>query len=642
MGFFKKLFRRKGRKKEDTKASKKLINRDSPTTALDLENTAATRKIAPLRGVDTSEGAQRVVLQQRTPNNGHGPVDLDQEVVDSSPGDNDGTAARQHDFQATANNKPVFSMGETKFSAGHMATAVEESDGDSSFNLSTDASDNEYNRLRQSHPPPPAGDTTDGENTIFPNLPTDDEGTTATPEGSKSPTGNLLPAMDSPQQWVKKTTKAAAAAALPQSFEKTNDGFPKTAFDAPDAFVFAKETKANGNAAFANDFANWESVDWLEPASTRQVTSPTKSQSSRSLVTKSSSKQQQQQAVTTDINQLLAKANSYKGKGRSGSSSVNSAPAVSASSIRQQLKNHNTFKEGRPVSEIIKNLEEDKSYRLKKSRRHKDGGESIGSRDAASVRSAKERLRRRRERERVGNHDSSDSDGENTESWIIEGVTDAIGPRGIAADLESLSGRSSRSHKSHRSSKHQRRRNSSRRIKNSSGESVDSHGSRKSHGSRRSRSSRYSHRSTRSYISQMSEQSRSVANDLLRLEMQLAMVHPSTAANDDPDGKITRSSRRTSSRRNGSSQRRSRMTVTAPPGKLGIILANKADARGTVVSGVRTSSVLADQVSPGDRIVAIDGEDVSLMTVSEITTIMTRKSEYERRLTVLSSSASKK
>ncbi len=41
---------------------------------------------------------------------------------------------------------------------------------------------------------------------------------------------------------------------------------------------------------------------------------------------------------------------------------------------------------------------------------------------------------------------------------------------------------------------------------------------------------------------------------------------------------------------------RSRATVVAPLGKLGIILANRTDARGTVMSGVRTSSVLAEQV----------------------------------------------
>jgi C-terminal processing protease CtpA/Prc len=68
---------------------------------------------------------------------------------------------------------------------------------------------------------------------------------------------------------------------------------------------------------------------------------------------------------------------------------------------------------------------------------------------------------------------------------------------------------------------------------------------------------------------------------------------------------------------------------------LGIILANKADSKGTVVSGVRTSSVLAEKISPGDRIIAIDSEDVSRMTVSEITTIMARKGDFERMLTVL-------
>lgn len=80
----------------------------------------------------------------------------------------------------------------------------------------------------------------------------------------------------------------------------------------------------------------------------------------------------------------------------------------------------------------------------------------------------------------------------------------------------------------------------------------------------------------------------------------------------------------------------------APAGKLGIILANKTDSKGTVVSGVRTSSVLSEKVGPGDRIIAIDGEDVSRMTVSEITTIMARKSEFERVLSVLTTSKTHK
>ena len=159
----------------------------------------------------------------------------------------------------------------------------------------------------------------------------------------------------------------------------------------------------------------------------------------------------------------------------------------------------------------------------------------------------------------------------------------------------------------------------------------------------------------------MSEQSRSVANDLLRLEMQLAMVgsqngsgvnvnaNPGAATEGGGVGGRSASRRpmvgvggaSTGGRSVGSSRggigavRRSRITVHAPPGKLGIILANKADSKGTVVSGVRTTSPLADKITPGDRIVAIDGEDVTLMTVSEITTIMARKGDFDRTLTIL-------
>lgn len=158
----------------------------------------------------------------------------------------------------------------------------------------------------------------------------------------------------------------------------------------------------------------------------------------------------------------------------------------------------------------------------------------------------------------------------------------------------------------------------------------------------------------------MSEQSRSVANDLLRLEMQLAMVGSQENRDDIPvrgsssvggasiggASRASRTSRKsygTSHRNHGVSSssitRRHKVTVVAPPGKLGIILANKADSKGTVVSGVRSSSALAEKVSPGDRIIAIDGEDVSRMTVSEITTIMSRKADYERTLAILTTSA---
>mmetsp|Transcript_23757 Transcript_23757/g.34040 ORF Transcript_23757/g.34040 Transcript_23757/m.34040 type:complete len:814 (-) Transcript_23757:101-2542(-) len=248
-----------------------------------------------------------------------------------------------------------------------------------------------------------------------------------------------------------------------------------------------------------------------------------------------------------------------------------------------------------------------------------------------------------------GAHRSNDQDndatrrgdsGQNPDQWLMEEVTDTLGPRGTAADLESLSGRSTRSKtdrsiggKSHRSHKSR----STRKNHQSSGNSV---------------TSRSSHYSTHTY---MSEASRSVANDLLRLEMQLAMVGSerntmagssniteamAVASSTASVGGSSRSKRGVSGRHSRSSPSANRKTVIAPSGKLGLILANKSDGKGTVVSGVRSGSALSESMSIGDRIVAVDGEDVSLMNVAELTTIMTRKSDFERKLSVMSFSKS--
>lgn len=392
------------------------------------------------------------------------------------------------------------------------------------------------------------------------------------------------------------------------------------------------------------------------------------------------------------LSELLAQAKNKQRRGhrlrssRASSSSVNSAPAMTASFLRQH---HNLGKYGSnaesndksssegaaSVSEIIQSLEATNQSRLKTGSRASYGHRSVGDAGVVSTaRAVKERLREKRRKEReIGSNlnrsseasSSENSDNEASESWLFDEVTGALGPRGIAADLESLSGRSNRSkesrgNKSHVSRSLRRRQSGSRRAK-SSGDSVDS------------RASRYSHRSTKSFLSQMSEQSRSVANDLLRLEMQLAMVGNMEKQDDISartgttginasgtsttsvvaSSRVNRQSTGGVSPRNpGTTGRspnhgipavspsinqasRNKIDVLAPPGKLGIILANKADSKGTVVSGVRTSSALVDRIMPGDRIIAIDGEDVSRMTVSEITTIMSRKAEYERTLTVL-------
>ncbi|GAX13617.1 hypothetical protein FisN_14Lh373 [Fistulifera solaris] len=81
--------------------------------------------------------------------------------------------------------------------------------------------------------------------------------------------------------------------------------------------------------------------------------------------------------------------------------------------------------------------------------------------------------------------------------------------------------------------------------------------------------------------------------------------------------------------------KRYRVVVAIPPGKLGIVLTNRSSGPGTFVSKVRPTSCLRGLLSSGDKLVALDGEDITLMTVSEVTSLITARSDQERTLTVL-------
>ena len=76
-------------------------------------------------------------------------------------------------------------------------------------------------------------------------------------------------------------------------------------------------------------------------------------------------------------------------------------------------------------------------------------------------------------------------------------------------------------------------------------------------------------------------------------------------------------------------------TVNAPPGKLGITLADRTGSCGTVVHFVDPSGALSEQVSLGDWIIKIDGEDVSQMNKEEINAIIKDKAGFERELVLL-------
>lgn len=81
-----------------------------------------------------------------------------------------------------------------------------------------------------------------------------------------------------------------------------------------------------------------------------------------------------------------------------------------------------------------------------------------------------------------------------------------------------------------------------------------------------------------------------------------------------------------------------RIIVVAPPGKLGVTLADHHDGKGIIVSEIGPHSSMNGQLVPGDKLIAIDDEDVSNMFVNQITSMMASRSLQERRLTLLTRS----
>ena len=640
------------------------------------------------RGSSVTEQKKSVLSPRENDNNGievvahskhsHvlGPIDLDDTDFDESDNENvdrrrlpdNGLSYQQLQRlnQQTSQQHPhhLYAMNDSVPISSQQLAAMDDMayQSDSDFNLSTDNEDDEYNamkkNLRFSSQNTSALDTsglgsphqTDDEQAVFPALHTDDEGIEV---GSYKANPAILVNKEhivKPTSYETEDEMRAWTLSPSVSSQKENGTSPRGG-------QVRKVPEPVDHQEFAN-FANFEAVAFSDAhrgLSTNKDTGvhnflesspdPIGYRGNSKYLSASSS----QGHRDTTLSDLLAQAKRTSSSRRGNS--VNSAPATTAQYLRDYHGLRPTS-QARPasnttsVSDIISSLEATNASRTRTSKT-RSAHRSVGSRESganASVLSAQERIRERRRgdgtsssrrhRSHASNGGESDHSSDN-EEFLFDEVAGALGPRGVAADMESLSGRSksstgNKSLRSHRSS-----RNSRPRRPKSSSESVNSRGSRES---------RYSHKSTRSYISQMSEQSRSVANDLLRLEMQLAMVGSQEGGNGDAsvNGGSTGGASRTSrtsraSRRSiaGAITMRSKIMVVAPPGKLGIILANKADSKGTVVSGVRTSSVLAEKISPGDRIVAIDGEDVSRMTVSEITTIMARKSEFERTLTVL-------
>jgi hypothetical protein len=219
---------------------------------------------------------------------------------------------------------------------------------------------------------------------------------------------------------------------------------------------------------------------------------------------------------------------------------------------------------------------------------------------------------------RDDNSVNSGSTGMSANPWLFDTVEQTLGPRSVTADMESLSGKSDLSNMS-----------PSNRSKRSTSGSEVSFGSRVSYHSELAQS-------------EVSLTPRTLEHDLRRLTMQLAVLDNDDVTTSSITGASSVGASLTSvysRHRTPKRSRKKRIVVVVPPGKLGVILANRHDGKGTVISEIRDHSALKGMLSPGDKLVAVDGEDVTFMVVSQITSLMASKAEKERRLTVVTTIA---
>jgi membrane-associated protease RseP (regulator of RpoE activity) len=75
--------------------------------------------------------------------------------------------------------------------------------------------------------------------------------------------------------------------------------------------------------------------------------------------------------------------------------------------------------------------------------------------------------------------------------------------------------------------------------------------------------------------------------------------------------------------------------IFAPPGKLGVVI-DTPDDGAPVVHAVKDSSAIANKIKVGDKLVAVDDEDVRSMTAIKVSKLISRKNANpSRKLSII-------
>ena len=88
-------------------------------------------------------------------------------------------------------------------------------------------------------------------------------------------------------------------------------------------------------------------------------------------------------------------------------------------------------------------------------------------------------------------------------------------------------------------------------------------------------------------------------------------------------------------RASGSALQETVLVIDAPAGKLGVVI-DTPDDGAPVVHAVKDTSVIADQIQVGDKLIAVDDDDVRSMTAIKVSKLISKKSANpSRKLTVV-------
>lgn len=234
---------------------------------------------------------------------------------------------------------------------------------------------------------------------------------------------------------------------------------------------------------------------------------------------------------------------------------------------------------------------------------------------------------------------SSTSSAKDGNAFLFDTVENILGPRTMSTDMESLGGFSNLSGNSKKSGRRYSGRTGGSSSVNLPEHTVGLKRSGSFHSIKsapniqrsaehiHSRSDNMSVSSRRSVASKNSfRDGQDVTATLLQLEGKLL-----TGPMQGSEYTVTR----TTSANSVLKHKARKIVVLAPPGRLGIILANRTNSHATIVSEVRETSPLAGKIGVGDKIIAVDDENVSGKTVAEITKLMAKKVDAHRTLTFL-------